>query len=121
MKPSWNPFNAGLRGLRAKYQVNELIEGKRLWFISGSVEDGNFGALYQCSLNVLVGDKGLMFADSFWLPRFLVTQILVPWQNMSTQFLHAESFEFDVDGVEIDLFGKRIADAVRTHSPFLAQ
>lgn len=101
--------------------MNELISGKKLWFVSGSVTDNGWGALYQCSLNLVVGNDGILFADSFWLPRFLVSYFLIPWQQMSSQRLHAEAFEFVVDGVEVSLLGKRVIDAVRTHGPISKQ
>ena len=118
---SWNPFNKGWRRLRGKFRVNEIISGKKLWFISGSAKDGNWGALYQCSLSVVVGDEGVMFADSFWLPKFMVSYLLIPWQAMSSQRLDAEAFEFVIDGVEVILNGKKVAEAVRIYCPSYKQ
>lgn len=113
----WDRMNKGLSRLRKRYGANDLITGKKLWFISGSVTEDRWGALYQCSLNVVVGDEGIMFADSFWLPKFIVSYSMIPWHAMSSQSLHAEAFKFVVDGAEVSLFGKQVADAVRTHCP----
>jgi hypothetical protein len=115
MSSPWNPFNYGFIRLRKQYRVRELISGTRLWWVSGSVTDGNFNALYQCSLNVVVGKEGIQFTSSFWLPRFMATYILIPWQDMSAMRIHTSSFEFVVDNTEILLVGKRVVDAVKTY------
>lgn len=89
--------------------------------MSGGVNDDGWRSLYQCSLNVVVGDEGIMFADSFWLPKFIVSYFLIPWQAMTSQLLHAEAFSFIVDGVEVSLDGKQVADAVRNYCPIYRQ
>lgn len=111
----WNLFNRGMSRLRRRYQVSGLIPGKKLCSISGGVRDVGWGALYQGSLNIVVGEEGILFADSFWLPRFIVSYWLIPWQAMSAQRLQAEGFEFTVDGIEVSLHGKHLADAIRLH------
>lgn len=111
----WNLFNRGMSRLRRRYQVSGLIPGKKLCCISGGVRDDGWGALYQGSLNIVVGDEGILFADSFWLPRFIVSYWLIPWQAMSVQRLQAEGFEFTVDGIEVSLHGRHVADAIRPH------
>lgn len=115
MNAAWNLFNRGMSRLRRRYQVSGLIPGKKLCCISGGVRDDGWGALYQGSLNIVVGDEGILFADSFWLPSFIVSYCLIPWQAMSALRLEAAGFAFVTDGVEVSLYGKQVADAVRLH------
>ncbi len=117
MKSFFKTFHFGLRRLRTHYQSSVPIDGIKIGFVSGGVTDGSFRALYQKSLNVLIGEQGVMFVSSFWLPNFMVTRVLIPWSKMSKQLLTAESFEFEVEGVQIDLFGKRVAESIRRFLP----
>ena len=107
----------GLRRIKLLTQVSKPIVGEKIWYASGTVTDGSVIELYQKSLCLIIGTQGIMFTTSFWLPKFLVRNFLVPWSQVSDQSICADHYQFCFEGVVIRLFGNRLTQAVRRNSP----
>lgn len=107
----------GLRRIKRATQVSKSIVGEKIWYASGMVTDGSEVGLYQKSLCLIIGTEGIMFATSFWLPKFLVNYFLLPWSQVSDQSICADRYQFHFDGIEVRLFGNHVTQAVRCYSP----
>ena len=104
-------LDTGLRRIKLATRVNKPIDGEKIWYASGKVTDGNVVAMYQKSLCLIIGPEGVMFTNSFWLPKFLLSHFLLPWSKISEQTISSDR-KFRFDGVEICLLGSR-SQAVR--------
>ncbi len=107
----------GLRRIKLATQVTRPIVGEKIWYASGMIRDGGVVGLYQKSLCLIIGNEGVMFTTSFWLPKFLVRYFLLPWSQVSDQSIDADRFEFHYQGMVIHLFGNQVTKAVRRFSP----
>ncbi len=107
----------GLNRLKRGRKSKASIQGVRLWYVSGTVTDGAMESIYQKSLCLIVGQEGVQFVSSFWLPAPMVSRYLIPWIELRIADLSLDRVDLECEGIKITLFGAKVADGFKRFNP----